>query len=356
MENSTEDAAARPRGRPGPRAADLLERIVTMATGAETDLVAVAEVVGRGLGATSCRLELCSDEGRRRYEWPNGGTEAAVRTDRLRLPIRYAGTPIGLLAVDVDTVGRRWRARRALIQDVCAVLGPVLHAHRLQREITRQAQAALSHAAAIGESRRRAIAEQEDERRTLERNLHDGAQHHLVALRMTVGLLEHDLGTDAVEAAQGRLRHLASLLDLTENGLAATAAGALPPALVKAGLPAAFQAELQPPAAIRVDADPVIEARRYPLRVEVAVFFACLEAVNNARKHAPDAAVRIRLDHTYRGLSFAVHDDGPGFDPSTLERGSGLHLLADRIAAAGGELVLRSAPGAGTTVEGFMPI
>jgi hypothetical protein len=95
MENSTEDAAARTRGRPGPRAADLLERIVTVATGADgADLVAVAEVVGRGPGATSCRLELCSDEARPRYGWPTGGTEATVRTATVRLPIRYAGAPI----------------------------------------------------------------------------------------------------------------------------------------------------------------------------------------------------------------------------------------------------------------------
>jgi len=92
MENSTEDAAARPRGRPGPRAADLLERIVTMATGADgADLVAVAELVGRGMGATSCRIELCSDEARplagvydgrshRMYLYVNGAL-AGIRTD-----------------------------------------------------------------------------------------------------------------------------------------------------------------------------------------------------------------------------------------------------------------------------------
>ncbi len=347
---------SRPRREARPDPAELLERIVAAATDTDgADLQAIAELVGRRLGV-SCCIEVWTDEGESRHEWPVGKNGASGGLGQTSVPIWYGGEPIGTLSVAFGIGGRPGTARRGMLRDVGAVLGPILHAHRLERETTKYEQAALGLAAALGETRRAAIAEQEDERRTLERNLHDGAQHHLVALRMTVGLLEHDLGTGAVDTARGRLDQLDSLLDLTENGLAATASGALPPALVTSGLLAAFQAELRAAADIRVEADPIVRDRRYPPRVEVAVFFACLEAVNNARKHASGAAVGIRLDHTYRGLAFSVHDDGPGFDPSTLERGCGLRLLADRIAAAGGELVLRSAVGAGTTVEGFMPI
>lgn len=95
---------------------------------------------------------------------------------------------------------------------------------------------------------------------------------------------------------------------------------------------------------------------RYPQAVEGAVYFCCLEALQNASKHAPDAtAVRVSLveDH---GLRFEVEDDGAGFDPREMRDGAGLTNMRDRLATVGGRLVIRSRPGLGTTVEGTVPV
>ena len=342
------DAAVRARSAP---AGDLVEQVVAAALRSDgADLGVLAGVVGQGVGADWCTID--------------AGPEAAAQTSAgvgngvLRQVIRYGGEPVGLLRLGVGPLARLHPARRRAVRQVAAALGPVLRAAALREERDRLVAAADRVAAAVAASRREAVAAQEKERRALERDLHDGAQHHLVALRMAVGLLEHELGAGEVdvEAAQTQLAYLTTLLDVTERGLAATATGTLPSALMASGLVAALEAELPAAPSVRVDADPAVRSRRYPLPVEVTVFFTCLEAVNNAAKHAPGAAVEVRLGHSSRGLAFAVRDDGPGFDPSTLSPRSGLHLLRDRVAAAGGELVLRSAPGTGTALEGFIPV
>jgi signal transduction histidine kinase len=94
--------------------------------------------------------------------------------------------------------------------------------------------------------------------------------------------------------------------------------------------------------------------RRYPAPVETAVYFVCMEAVNNAHKHAPGGTIDVRLHDTYRGLRFIVRDDGPGF--SELPEGYGLHHLRSRMAAVGGTVRVESAPGAGTTIEGSVAL
>ena len=90
--------------------------------------------------------------------------------------------------------------------------------------------------------------------------------------------------------------------------------------------------------------------------VEVAVYFCCLEALQNVAKHAPDASVTIGLATVDGALFFTVADDGPGFDPAAADRGAGLTNMADRLGAVGGTLRIRSSPGAGTEVSGRVPV
>jgi signal transduction histidine kinase len=86
------------------------------------------------------------------------------------------------------------------------------------------------------------------------------------------------------------------------------------------------------------------------------VYFCCVEALQNAAKHAgPDASVRIDLANDADGLRFEVRDDGVGYDPSTLGISAGLQNMTDRIGALGGTLRVESAPGSGTAVVGTMP-
>ena len=319
------------------------------------DLTDLAEVVAHGLGASYCRLTVhLPDLGDQYYQWPEDLTELPEHTT---LPVSYGGEAVGAVTVEQTSVIGVPDERVRLVDDLVGVLGPVLYNSRLGIELEHQLRTALEHAEEIAESRRRATADMDNERRLLERNLHDGAQHHLVALRMTVGLVEHELAHGRGGTARERLEQVVSQVDGTRRVLSNTAAGVFPVVLADEGLLPALSAELRDGANVELDIDDDMRDRRFPLPVETAVYFTCLEAINNSFKHAPGSTVRIVLRSEYRGLAFAVSDDGPGFD---LERakgsGRGLHNLADRANAVGGSVTVRSAPGEGTTVEGFIPL
>jgi signal transduction histidine kinase len=190
------------------------------------------------------------------------------------------------------------------------------------------------------------------ERRRIERDLHDGAQQHLVALAVGLRLLRDGLPPDSPDL---------ELLDELDSGareavaeLRNLAHGIYPPLLRDAGLAAALRAvaSRSPVAVTVVDERP----ERAAEPVEVAVYFCCLEALQNAAKHAPGAHVTIGLATTDGALSFTVADDGPGFDPATAPHGAGLTNMADRLGAVGGALEIRSTPGGGTEISGRVPV
>jgi signal transduction histidine kinase len=97
-------------------------------------------------------------------------------------------------------------------------------------------------------------------------------------------------------------------------------------------------------------------AGRYTQQVEAAVYFCCLEALQNVTKYAAASTVHIHLAGEEGWLTFSVADDGHGYDSSTTAMGSGIQNMADRLSALGGTLNVHSAPGAGTTVAGRIPI
>ena len=139
-------------------------------------------------------------------------------------------------------------------------------------------------------SRRAVVAEMDWERRRIERDLHDGAQHHLVSLRLALGLVEHQVSTAQLDPARSRLTQIADQIEVAEEILAETAKGVSSPLLAELGLVRALRQELgggQPP--VPVDAAGVDEEQGIPADVQAAVYFCCLEAVNNARKHARPA-------------------------------------------------------------------
>jgi signal transduction histidine kinase len=98
------------------------------------------------------------------------------------------------------------------------------------------------------------------------------------------------------------------------------------------------------------------EVGRYPEEVEAAIYFSCLEALQNAAKHAPDATVELRLRTESGGLLFSVADDGPGFDPAVARRGHGFVNMADRLGAIGGTVRWDSRAGHGATITGSVPL
>jgi signal transduction histidine kinase len=329
-----------------------------------TDLAGVSEAIARGLGASSCRLTVVRPGLQdRTYAWVNGEI-AASTAEHVSLPIRLGDTHVGEIAVDRAAVAGLNAQRRHLLEDIAGSLGAVLQVSRLGIELERQLRAALAHAEDIAISRRQAVAEMDSERRTIERNLHDGAQHHLVSLRMALGLVEHEIANGHLHQARDRLGQLTAQINTADAMLADTATGVCSILLSDRGLVTALRSELSsahPPFA--VTSPPSLTDRRFPSEVEAAVYFCCLEAVNNARKHAPGAAVGVRLDETDGLLRFTVHDDGPGFTPEPGGNGTGdgpagrgLRNVTARIASVGGKISIRSAPGAGTTIDGSVPL
>lgn len=187
-------------------------------------------------------------------------------------------------------------------------------------------------------------------RRNIERDIHDSAQQRLVALRVHLSLAGERL-EGSVEREM--LAGLGDEVDETIDELRAVARG-IYPQMLEQGLRAALEE------AARRSATPVSvrgEWRgRHSEAVDTTVYFCCVECLQNAAKHAGDgASATIRLGENDGLVSFSVEDDGVGFDPATVEHGSGLTNLTDRVAAVGGTLQIDAAPGGGTRITGQIP-
>ncbi|MDA0181355.1 histidine kinase [Solirubrobacter phytolaccae] len=236
-----------------------------------------------------------------------------------------------------------------------AISGIVREAVR-HHEVTTRLAATLRQ---LEQSRRR-IAEAADlERARIERDLHDGAQQRLMMLRIRLSLAEELLRTDPVGGADA-LHELGTEAERTLEELRALAHGVYPPILSDRGLEEALRslaADVTVPLHLQT-----IGLTRQPMEIETAVYFTCLEAVQNAIKHAPTAtAVWVQLEQR-RTLALEVRDDGPGFRlpveslDGTLRSCSGLRNMRDRLEAVGGSLSIDSAPGRGTRIIGLVPL
>jgi signal transduction histidine kinase len=202
-------------------------------------------------------------------------------------------------------------------------------------------------------SRRRIAEAAVHERARIERDLHDGAQQRLVALRIELALAEERLQTDP-GAAIADIRKLGLEVDLALEELQSLARGVYPP-LLRDGGPAAALSSLEPQSALPIHVTAEGVARR-PVEVESAVYFTCVEALQNAMKHAAGATgVWIRFYESGERLHFEVRDDGAGMPPDAIP-GHGLRNMRDRIEAVGGRLTVDSRPGHGTRVMGSIGV
>jgi signal transduction histidine kinase len=226
---------------------------------------------------------------------------------------------------------------------------------QLVADVASQAGLVLSNAALVGDlraSRQRLVAAQDEARRRLERNIHDGAQQDLVALGIKIRLAGLTVDEDPAEAKEmlGELQADAS--GALEN-LRDLARGIYPPLLADLGLVAALNAQAdKSPVPVTVDADGI---GRFGQDTEAAVYFCCLEALQNIAKYARASSARICLRAQNGILRFTVSDDGAGYDARHTPLGSGQRNMADRLAALGGRLEVRSAPGQGTTITAQLP-
>ncbi|HSK16369.1 MAG TPA: histidine kinase, partial [Gaiellaceae bacterium] len=202
-------------------------------------------------------------------------------------------------------------------------------------------------------SRARIQAAADDERRRIERDLHDGAQQRLVALRVRLELADEAMRDDPARGG-ALVQELGGEIEEAIEEVRSLAGGIYPPLLAERGLTEALRvAARRGPVPVTVEAEGI---GRYPEEVESAVYFCCLEALQNAAKHARGAgAASIRLAEQDGALRFVVRDDGAGFAVHAVPGGRGLTNMRDRLAAVRGELTIESAPGRGAVVAGSVP-
>jgi signal transduction histidine kinase len=314
----------------------------------------MAHILAAGAGAERSRVWLrVGNELRPVATWPESSSVAAGEPDPLSLAdgglppfpsgehpveVRHHGELLGALSVSMAASEPMNPSKAKLVQDLAAQAGLVLRNVRLIEELRA--------------SRQRLVKAQDEERRRLERNIHDGAQQQLVALAMKLGLAGRFVDQDPAQA-KTLLEQLKGETQEALDDLRDLARGIYPPLLSDQGLRAALEAQVRRATLpVAVEADGV---GRYPQEAEAAVYFCVLEALQNVAKYAAASRASVRLRDESGALTFEVEDDGAGFDPQARGYGTGLQGMADRLAALGGELSIRSSPGAGTTVTGRLP-
>lgn len=326
---------------------DLTERLSHGEEG-EGLLARMAARVGDGTGASRATIWL-GDEGDMNVgaSWPDPPDQShSIELDAKHVfPVTHDGVVVGAFEVVKPRGTALSSAERSLIADLAGSAGAVLGYQRLNDTLEAKAEE-------LAESRARLVDAQDSERRRLERDLHDGAQQLLVALKVKIGLArsmaaQHDAG-DLEDLLEGLGNEAQGALDEVR----ALAKGIYPPVLEGDGLESAISALASgTPEEVIVTSDAL---GRYDRDVEAAVYFDISEAVTNAVKHAT-GPIRVHVLESEGHLRFSVEDAGPGFDVASANGGSGLHNLYDRIDAVGGRLEIVSAA-SGTTVNGDIPL
>jgi signal transduction histidine kinase len=319
--------------------------------GEEDLLVRMAQVLAEGTGASEARVWLAvGPELREAASWPEsagsvrvvplaGGDLPEIPEATKAVPVLHRGDLLGALTVSKAASDPLSSTEERLMTDLAGQAGLVLRNVRLIEDLRA--------------SRQRIVAAQDERARALERNIHDGAQQQLVALAVKLRLARTLAEKDPPKATEMLDGLQAEATDALEN-LRDLARGIYPPLLADQGLVAALGAQARKsPVPVTVAAEGVA---RYRQDVEAAVYFCALEALQNIAKYSGATSATLRLSASNGDLRFEAVDDGEGFDPATTRYGTGLQGMADRLDAVGGSLAVRSAPGAGTSVAGRVPV
>ena len=307
----------------------------------------MARILAEGTGAARADVWLADDDALRPdAAWPEDAAPSPpVPVDPFPeafIPVRHQGELLGALSLEKRAGETLTATEQKLVEDLAGQAGLVLRNARLTEEL-------LARLEDLKASRQRLVAAQDEERRKLERNLHDGAQQQLVALSVKARLAQQLAERDPARVEQMLEQIQADTSDALET-LRDLARGIYPPLLADQGLVAALEAQARKAAVpTSVEGDGI---GRFGQDVEAAVYFSCLEALQNVAKYAEASRATIALSNGDGSLSFTVTDDGAGFDAAQTSYGTGLQGIADRLAALGGTLDVHSSKGEGTTVTG----
>ena len=317
----------------------------------------MARVLGEGTGAELAEVWLGSDDVlRRAAAFPlHSSVPGAAQLDSVAptilnadrtVEVRHQGELLGALSVTKRRGESLTPIEIKLMDDLAHQAGLVLKNVGLAADL----QARLEDLRA---SRQRLVAAQDNERRRLERNLHDGAQQYLVAIKVKLGLVGMLANKDPEKA---RATVVALKLDADEalENLRDLARGIYPPLLADKGLAVALESHARKATVpVQVHADGI---GRYPQETEAALYFCTLEALQNVQKYARASGATVQLSEDGEQLTIEVVDDGRGFDMAAIKRGAGLTNMEDRLDALGGALQIHSKLGYGTTLRATVPI
>lgn len=263
--------------------------------------------------------------------------EGAPPEGREAVPVERGGQPLAMVILDP-----RGHEHPALLRDVVSGGGLAIEIARLRVELRRQ----LSE---VEDSRARIVAAANDERRRIERDLHDGAQQRLVSIGLALRHAQHELSTASPADARGTLDDAVAEVAVAIEELRELSRG-LPPSQLDAGLaPALRELAARAPVPVHVTAP----NERFDRGVEAAAYFIACEGLTNAVKHAHATRIALGAGREDGRLVIRVTDDGVG--GATPSHGSGLRGLTDRVAAHGGSLRIESDHGAGTALIAELP-
>ncbi len=339
---------------------DVLSAFATRVGGAEATpetLVGLAALMADGTGAKPARVWLrVGSELRCAATWPQGpdvGEPPAVDVDAatalpadLAAPVREADELLGVLTIAKPRGERVTDVDVDLVERLAAASGVLLRNLRLDAELAERLDE-------IEISRRRLVSAQDEARRRIEAELGGGTRAHLTMLGDRLSVLVRGVDAERTPKSAMLLGQLVTATNCALDTLAGLAAGVYPPRLAADGLVAALT-EQAGRAAVRIEVN-ATGVGRYPPDVELAVYFAVLEALQNVAKYAHADAVRVRLTQEAGRLTFEVTDDGAGFDTTSVSMGTGLQGIVDRLDLVGGSVTIVSEPGIGTTVAGSIP-
>jgi signal transduction histidine kinase len=323
----------------------------------------MAQVLAEGTGAQWAQVWIVvAEQPLLAATWPPTAEEVGTgRSDprdsdaagRRWLPVRHDRELLGVLVVQEHSHIPLTSVEEGLFAGLASQAGLVLRGARLHTELELRLAELSTRADELRLSRQRLVDVQDDERRLLERDIHDGAQQHMVALAVNLRLAQTLAVRNpqrAVAMLEGQQRAVADAIATLTH----LSQGIYPPMLGAEGLVAALQA------AVNSSAIPVHTTfrgvRRYSADIEAAAYFCCLEALQNAMKHSGASLIRLTLIGDHGDVQLGIEDNGTGFAPGQSPAGNGLANMRDRIESVGGTFTMESTLGTGTRVEVWIPV
>lgn len=318
----------------------------------EEVLPRMAEVAGRGVRASSSRVSVFLPGGTlRSVAWPD---QSGTDYDHV-IDVTHLGERVGEIAIAKPAGDRMTHEDETVLQGLASQAGVAMSNVRLAAELDARLNESQEQAKELAASRARIVTARVTERRRLGREISVDVERGLLTVDESLAQARALVATDSERATL--------LLDVVRaqatealESLRELARGQFPPLLADRGLGPAVEAQARKHGETRVRLGDGIEGARFDRHVEAAVYFCVAEALLNASKYAPGAAVSITVTLERGVVGFEITDEGAGFDPADVVESIGLQQMRDRVQALGGQVEVVSAPGAGTTVRGGVPV